>query len=130
MQHTRWLDTIRQDLRYGARQLLKNPAFTAIAVLTLGLGIGANSAMFSVLYSVLLHPLPYANADRILTLRERNGQDAMVVTYGNFDVWKHEASGFEALGAVASWGPATLTGYGDPAPITQQRVSAGYWKTL
>jgi putative ABC transport system permease protein len=130
MQHTRWLETIRQDLRYGARQLLKNPAFTAVAVLTLGLGIGANSAMFSVLYSVLLHPLPYANADRILTLRERNGQDAMVVTYGNFDVWKREASGFEALGAVASWGPATLTGYGDPAPIAQQRVSAGYWKAL
>ena len=130
MQHTRWLDTIRQDLRYGARQLLKNPAFTAVAVLTLGLGIGANSAMFSVLYRVLLHPLPYANADRILTLRERNGQDEMVVTYGNFDVWKREASGFEALGALASWGPATLTGYGDPTPIAQQRVSAGYWKAL
>jgi len=105
MQHIRWLDTIRQDIRYGARQLLKNPAFTGVAVLTLGLGIGANSAMFSVLYSVLLHPLPYANAHRILTLRERNGQDAMVLTYGNFDVWKREASGFEALGAVASWGP-------------------------
>jgi putative ABC transport system permease protein len=130
MRRTEWFDTIKQDLRYGIRQLLKNPAFTVVAVVTLALGIGANSAIFSVVYSVLLHPLPYREADRVLVLRERNGNDAMDVTYGNFDVWTHEATGFEAIGALAAWGNATLTGYGDPTAIQQQRVSAGYWKAM
>ena len=125
-----WIGTVRQDLRFAVRQLLMHPGFTFVAVVALALGIGATTAIFSVLYSVLLHPLPYRDAGRVLVLRERNGRDEMVVTYGNFDVWTREATGFEALGALAWWGPATLTGYGDPTPIQQQRVSAGYWKAL
>ena len=130
MQHLERLDTLKQDVRFGLRQLRKNPAFTLVAVLTLALGIGANSAIFSVVYSVLLHPLPYANADRVLVLSERNGRDPMSVTFGNFDVWRREATGFAAMGGLWSLGPLTLTGHGDPTPIYRVNVSAGYWTAM
>ncbi|HEY9225950.1 MAG TPA: ABC transporter permease [Gemmatimonadaceae bacterium] len=130
MAFTDWLDAIRNDLTFGIRQLRKSPAFTIVAVLTLALGIGANSAIFSVVYSVLLQPLPYANGDRILALAQRDGQDAKYwMPFGNYSVWQREATAFESIGAW--WGPmnATLTGSGDPAPVSITRASAGYWKT-
>src|SRR5439155_15632487 len=67
MNRVEWLDALRNDVMFGVRQLRKNPAFSLIAMLTLALGIGANSAIFSVVYNVLLRPLPYANAERIYT---------------------------------------------------------------
>jgi len=126
------LETLRSDARFALRQLRKTPAFTLIAVLTLALGIGANSAIFSIVYSVLLRPLPYAHSERLLNLRERNGASdtyGMVVTFGNYGVWKERVRSFEALGAYA-FGGFTLTGAGDPRQIQVLRANADYWKAF
>src|SRR6185437_9557761 len=69
------IDSLKQDVVFGLRQLRKSPAFTLVAVLTLGVGIGANSAIFSVVRSVLMRPLPFANADRVVRLSQMNGSD-------------------------------------------------------
>ena len=130
MRRTEWLETIRQDLLFGVRQLRKTPGLTAIAIMTLALGIGATASMFSVVYSVLLRPLPFANSDRVLSLAERNGEDTMwSIPFGNFATWRN-ARGFEAIGAF--WGPmqSTLTGAGEPTPMAKELASSGYWKVL
>jgi putative ABC transport system permease protein len=92
------MHAVLQDFRYAFRMLAKQPAFTAIAVLTLALGIGANTAIFSIINSVLLRPLPYPNADRIMVLNESSGpgQDFSVALPDYFD-WRNEAKSFEHL---------------------------------
>jgi putative ABC transport system permease protein len=131
MQRTELLDTIRKDIAFALRQLRKSPGFTLVAVLTLALGIGANSAIFSVVYSVLLKPLPFANAERVLNLNQASGQNQMCcLPFGNFDTWRKEANGFEAIGAIWGTGPLVLTGHGDPTPIPAPSASAGYWQVM
>jgi putative ABC transport system permease protein len=125
------IDSLKQDVVFGLRQLRKSPAFTLVAVITLGLGIGANSAIFSVVRSVLIRPLPFANVDRVVRLSQRNGNDEMwSVPYGNFDTWRHQATGFEAIGAIAGGGRLTVTGQGEPLPVPTFRATAGYWQAL
>jgi len=89
------------DLRFAFRQLFKNPAFSAVAILTLALGIGANTAIFSVVNAVLLQPLPYPNADRIMVLNESSGrgQDYSVALPDYFD-WRNDNTVFEHLAAT------------------------------
>ena len=126
---TERLDRIRQDVRFALRQFGRHPLFTAAAVVTMALGIGANTAIFSVTYSVLLRPLPYAQGDRLLDLSERNGSGAMSVTFGNYGAWKEQATDFASLAGIW-YGSFTLTGPGNPQRVSAYRVTADYWKTL
>src|SRR5215468_6525988 len=115
-----------QDLRYGARMLLKKPVFTLIAVFTLALGIGANTAIFSVVNSVLLRPLPYPNAERLMTIwedhRARNGPVNEWTSPPGFEDWRDQAKSFDHVVALQDWQP-TLTGQGDPEQLVGAQVS-------
>src|SRR5580692_4026966 len=90
-----------QDLRYGARMLRKNPGFTVVAVLTLALGIGANTAIFSVIDHILLHSLPYHDPDRLALVSQSNfkrGYAQIVITPEELRLWQEQNSVFEELG--------------------------------
>ena len=100
-----WLEALWQDLRYGARMLLKNPGFTAVVLLTLSLGIGANTAIFSVVNTVMLRQLPFPNPDRLVRLNESNperGWPTFSVSHPNFLDWRSRNQTFEALAATSS----------------------------
>src|SRR5215471_505265 len=94
------MDTLLQDIRYGFRMLLKAPAFVAIAVLTLALGIGANTALFSIVSGVLLSPLPFAQPDRLMALFSHNKDfDRSSISYPNFVDWVRNNRTFSDLAA-------------------------------
>ncbi|HUJ30051.1 MAG TPA: ABC transporter permease [Candidatus Acidoferrum sp.] len=124
------MGTILQDLRYAARMLRKNPGFTVVAILTLALGIGANTAIFSVVNAVLLRPLPYLHPNRIVFLSEWSQQiPGMSISMADFDDWRSMNSVFE--GMVAYEGDSvTLTGHGEPEELQMRRVTAGLFSTL
>src|SRR6187399_1293305 len=104
------------DLRFALRQLRKSPGFTFIAVLTLALGIGANTAIFSVIYAVLLQPLPYPNGDRICILTETDSNQPQIsVSYPDYLDWKPAQTVFDAL-AVARRESYNLSGLENRAP--------------
>jgi len=125
------LDDVQQDLVFALRQLKKSPGFTLVAILTLALGIGANSAIFGVVNGVLLKPLPYEHSDRIVTIAEGAGGDSWnAVTFGDYASWKERQTAFEVLGATWGNSPLTLTGIGDPTPIPTSRASANYWRAV
>src|SRR5713226_9739071 len=97
-----WIEHLGKDMRYGGRNLLRAPGFTAVAVLTLALGIGANTAIFSVVNAVLLRPLAYKDADRLVTvLHYRTGP----VATANYLDWRDQSHSFEAMGAADYWSP-------------------------
>jgi predicted permease len=102
----RWLETLWLDLRYGARMLVKKPGFTALAILALALGIGANTAVFSVINALLLRPFPYADANRLVMVWDSNqeiGVDFVEASYPNFADWKSQNSVFEGMGYYMNW---------------------------
>jgi predicted permease len=117
-------------VRYAIRSLLKRPAFTAVAVFTLALGVGANTAIFSVVNAVLLRPLPYAESDRLIALRESNAKqpDAQVAP-GNFLEWQRQNTVFSQLAAYRTVS-YNLTGDGTPERLLAGRVSAGMFEML
>src|SRR5687767_226557 len=115
------------DLRYAARLLRRAPAFTLVAVAALALGIGANTAIFSVIDALLLRPLPYASPDRLAVVWEHNlprDRKNNVVSPGNFIHWRELNRSFADLAAVSMTFRATLTGAGDPVELPQQLISA------
>jgi putative ABC transport system permease protein len=126
------MNTLWQDLRYGARMLLKNPGFTLIAVITLALGIGANTAIFSVVNGVLLRPLPYADPDRLVQVwetRPREGDYEFSASPPNFVDWRNQSQSYEQMAAYR-WEAFNLTGGDQPERLVGARVSASFFAAL
>ena len=119
-----------QDLRYALRMLLKSPGFTAIAVLTLALGIGANTTLFSVINGVLLNPLPYASPGRLVAMYEKNaGLDRAPISYLNFLDWERASQTFTSM-AIYHHEDFNLTGTAKPERLNGLMVSAAFFPTL
>src|SRR5262245_12620571 len=130
MRGVNFVENLAQDLRYGARMLLKNPGFTLIAVVTLALGIGANAAIFSFVNAVLLKPLPYPDPERIVRVGEKHpGGFSNPISTLNFLDWERQNRCFQFLSAIA-WDTVTLTGSDSPKQLNVHRVSASYFKAL
>ena len=125
------METLWQDIKYGFRTLGKSPGFTALIILTLALGIGANTAMFSVVYGVLLRPLPYPQADRIiqLSLSYKGQLDYSGFDAREFDFWKTHNQPFQYLAATTSVG-FNLSSGSQPLRVRALRVSADYFRVL
>ena len=125
-----WLRSVLSDCRYALRQLGKNPGFTAVAVLTLALGIGATTAIFSVVYGVLLRPLPYADPDRIVAVFEVTSKGRpTALADPNFDDFRDQNGSFQA---IAKYGGAiaTVSGASPPTRAVVGRVSADFLKVF
>ncbi len=119
-----------RDIRFGLRMLHKNPGFTTVAVLTLALGIGANTAIFSVINGVLLNPLPYDHPGQLVNLREAPPQGSqMIVSGGAFTDWRENSASFDVMSVVRGI-EMNLTGEGEPERISGLQVSASYLQAL
>jgi len=122
-----FLEMLFHDLRYGARALRKSPGFAVTAVLTLALGIGANTAIFSVVNAILLHPLAYKDADQLVTIL--NGEAGGPVSAANYIDWRDQSNSFTAMGAAEYWAP-NLTGVDNPEHIRGLRVTQNLFSLL
>ncbi|HEX5483915.1 MAG TPA: ABC transporter permease [Terriglobia bacterium] len=127
-----WLETLLQDLRFGLRQLRRNPGFTVVAIITLALGIGANTAIFSAVDTVLLRPLPYKNPSRLVWATERFpfSHGAAGVISPDFVAWKDHNEVFQQIGASGGAGDATLTGAGWAARVSITNVTTSFFPML
>jgi predicted permease len=121
------MSTLYQDIRYAIRMFLKSPGFTAVAILTLALGIGANTAIFSVVNAVLLRPLPFRDPDRLVMLYETLPAIPIInPSYENFLDWQAQSTSYEGV-AVVHNATFTLTGSGEPVRLTGQMASANFF---
>src|SRR5712691_6781535 len=126
------METLLKDIRYGIRSLLKRPGFTAIAVITLALGIGANTAIFSVINAVFLRPLPYHEPERLVTIWEQSPQRGMYqmpVSFANLRDWADQNHTFEQISAY-TFTNLNLTGAGEPARLSAVRSSANLFSLI
>ncbi|MGB6460433.1 MAG: ABC transporter permease [Candidatus Acidiferrum sp.] len=129
----RWLEDLYEDLRFGARTLRKSPGFTATAILTLALGIGVNAAIFSVVYAVLLRPLPYKDPARLLwtTLQfPKTDMHRSFVPHPMYFAWRDQNDVFSGIAATNVGRRFTLTGAGIPERIRGMGVSANFFSVL
>jgi putative ABC transport system permease protein len=126
------MQTLLQDLRFGARMLLKNPGFTVVAVIALALGIGANSAIFSVVNGILLSPLPYPQAEQLAMVWLDNRRQAIredITSYPNFIDWRDQNKTFQGMAAVRS-ANLSLTGNGEPEELRGAFVTANFFQLM
>jgi putative ABC transport system permease protein len=128
------METLLQDIRYALRTLLKNPGFTAVAVIALALGIGANTAIFSVVNAVLLRPLPYTNADRLVMIWATNpllqlGIDNIPASAANYAEWRDRNQVFENVSALDAI-TFNLTSGGEPEKVACARVSSSFFQLM
>ncbi len=129
-----WFDHLLRDVRYAWRSLRKTPGFAAAAVLTIALGIGANTAILGVVYAVLLKPLPYVQPDQVysveIVIPERRNQFASLpVTIQAYQEWRKATTAFRAMSALTPW-ESTLTGDGEPERLGGARVSTNFFSFL
>ena len=129
----RWgssVDTLFQDVRYAVRGLIKNPGFSLAAIVTLALGIGANTAMFSVVNTVLLQPLPYDDADEVVRIQNSwVGSPQGNISPAEFLDFEQRLEGFDAMG-VYSFGSVSVTGDGEPLRVAAAFLSSGVFPAL
>ena len=127
------MQTTIRDLTYAIRTTLRSRGFAAVAILTIALGIGANTAIFTVVNALLLRPLPYAHPDRLVMvwqdLRARGGPADEWATPGNYADWRRETDLFQEIAVINGWRP-TLTGNAEPEPIPGEQVSHEYFSVL
>ena len=128
-----FIDNVRRDVSYSLRVLLKNYAFTIVVVLTLALGIGANTAIFSFANGILLRPLPYPQSDRLVVLDEtasKRGLESMPVSYPNFLDWREQNKSFEDIGVYFNTQRFALSGAGEPTEVRGAFISHGLFEIL
>ena len=125
------MDTLLQDLSYAVRGLLNRPAFTLVAVFTIAIGIGANSAIFSLVDAMLLHPLVYENPDKLIVISEiqQGDREPSLVAPANFNDWKEQSKSFDQMAAYRT-GSVNLTGEGKPERVPGVYVSASLFTIL
>src|SRR3954468_13254814 len=128
------MDNFLQDVRYGIRMLLKNPGFTAVAVLTLALGIGANTAIFTVVNAVLLRQMPYPHPERLMGVYHSYPSINLLrasVDAGSWDYYRRNAKSFETMTAFSGFkAPQNLTGVGDPQRVRTLTVSGDFFRVF
>ncbi len=124
------LDRLMQDLQFGLRMLVKSPGFTVVAILTLALGIGANTALFSVVNGVLFNPLPYPQPEQLVTLHESKPNfDSGSISFPNFQDWRKQNTTFSMMGIARGYS-FSLTGAGEPEQVQAQLVSTDFLPML
>ena len=123
------LENLLRDVRYAFRAMRRSPAFSLVVILTFALGVGVNTAIFSVVNAVLLKPLPYPDSERLVRLGEANNTADFSVTWGNFNYWRDDNRSFDDMAAYQFTG-RTLTGRGDPMTTQGLTVTAPYYALL
>src|SRR3984885_11128398 len=124
------MEALVQDLRYGFRMLVKSPGFTAVAIATLALGIGANTALFSVIHGVLLSPLPFPEPDQLVTLHQNKPNfEGRSISFPNFRDWQKDNHTFSALGLARTYA-FSLTGIGEAEQLNGGFVSSAFFSGL
>src|SRR5215831_10040567 len=126
------MHSVWQDIRFAARMLRKNPSFAVVAVLTLGLGIGANTAIFSVINAVLLKPLPYQNAGRLVQVSASDLQthaNGIAVSFTKYEQIRSQNQAFESIAAYFPW-TLSLNAGGEPEAVSGTHVSVDFFRML